>query len=143
MANPPIGEWTILAENHDTGSDHEVIELKVDRDTREEADHKWVVGWNLMAMKEEDEEAPKMLWMQLAKESAHLDLVWTEDVVEQETAWCEQTLSKVLDITAKKIRIYAMSKRGWNGDIQASRKTQGQEKRRCGRHSDGTTRAIP
>jgi len=44
LANRPIGYWTILAENHATGSDHEVIEWEGDVYTQEEADHKWVVG---------------------------------------------------------------------------------------------------
>jgi len=84
LVNQPIGKWTILAENHATGSDHEVIEWEVDVDTQEEADHERVVGWNLAAMTEEDKEAAKKLWMASAKESAHLDAACTEDNVEQE-----------------------------------------------------------
>jgi len=81
LANRPIGKWTILAENHATGSNHEVIEWEVDVDTQEEADLERVVGWNLTAMTEEDEEAAKKLWMELAKERAHLDAACTEDEV--------------------------------------------------------------
>jgi len=94
-----------------------------------------------VAMTEEDEEAAKKLWMELPKERAHLDSACTEDEVEQEATWCQETLSKVLDITAKKIRICAKSKRWWNGDIKARRKALGQEKRRRGRHSEGAARA--
>jgi len=141
LANRRIRKWTILAENHATGSDHEVIEWEVDVDTQEEADHERVVGWNLAAMTEEDEEAAKKLWMELAKERAHLDAACTEDEVEQEATWCQETLSKVLDITAKKIRICAKSKRWWNGDIKPRKKALRQEKRRRGRHSEGAARA--
>jgi len=91
-----------------------------------------VVGWNLAATTEEDEEAAKKLWMELAKKRAHLEAACMEDKVEREVTWCQETLSEVRDITAKKIRICAKSKRWWNGDIQPRRKTLGQEKRRRG-----------
>jgi hypothetical protein len=64
LPNRPIGKWTTLAENYPTGSDHKVIEWEVDVETQEEADHERVVGWNLAAMAEEDEEAAKKLLMQ-------------------------------------------------------------------------------
>jgi hypothetical protein len=54
--------------------------------------------------------------------------------------WCHETLNKVLDVIAKKIRICTKSKRWWNEDIKARRKTLGQEKRRHGRHSEGLAR---
>jgi hypothetical protein len=38
-----------------------VIEWEVDVETQEEADHERIVGWNLPAMTEEDEEAAKKL----------------------------------------------------------------------------------
>jgi hypothetical protein len=79
--------------------------------------------------------------MELAKERAHLEAACTEDEVEQEATWSQDTLSKVRDVTAKNIRICAKWKRWWNGDIMARRKTLGQEKRRCGRHLEGAARA--
>jgi len=92
-------------------------------------------------MKEVEEVAAKKLWMELANERAHLDAACTVDEVEQEATWCQETLSTVLDVTAKKITICAMSKKWWNGDIKARRKTLRQENRRCGRHSEGAARA--
>jgi len=46
LVNRPIVRWTILADDHATGSDHEVIEWEAVVDRQEEADHEWVVGWN-------------------------------------------------------------------------------------------------
>jgi len=118
LANRPIVRWTILADDHATGSDHEAIEWEVGVDRQEEADHERVVGWNLAAMMEEDGEAAEKLWMELAKERTQLDAECTEVEVEQEAAWCQETMSSVLDATAKKIRICARSKRWWDADIK-------------------------
>ena len=62
LANQPIMRWTILADDHATGSDHEVIKWELEVDRQEEADHKRVVGWNLAAMTEPDLEAAEKLW---------------------------------------------------------------------------------
>lgn len=132
MANRPIGKCTILAKNHTTGSDHEVIEREVDLHTQEEADHERVVRWNLAAMMQQDEETDKKLSMELGKQRPHLDAACTEDEVEQEATWCLETLRNVLDVTAKNFRNCAKSKRWWNGDIKAPRKTLRQEKGRRG-----------
>ena len=111
MANRTIVKWTILADDHATASDHEVIEWEVGVDRQEEADHERVVGWNLVAMTEKDMEAAEKLWMQLAKERDQLDAECTEDDMEQEAACCQEAISSVLDTMAKKIRICARSKR--------------------------------
>ena len=52
LANRPIVKWTILADDHASGSDHDVIEWEVGVDMREEAVHERVVGWNLVAVME-------------------------------------------------------------------------------------------
>jgi hypothetical protein len=140
LANRPIVKWTILADDHATGSDHEVIEWEVGVDRQEEADHETVVGWNLAAMTETDVEAAGKLWAELAKERAQLDAECTVDEVEQEAAWCQEAMSSVLDATAKKIRICARSKRWWNADIKERRRTVGRERRRR-RHSEEAARA--
>ena len=87
LGNRPIVRWTILADDHATGSDHEVIEWEVGVDTHEEADHKRVGGWNLAAMTVEEAEAAEKLWMELANERTRLDAECSEDEVEQEAAW--------------------------------------------------------
>ena len=74
-ANQLITKWSILADDHATGSDHEVIEWEVEVDRQAEAGHNREVGWNLAAMTEEDAKAAEKLWMELAKERAHLDVV--------------------------------------------------------------------
>jgi hypothetical protein len=79
LANRPITKWSILADDHATGSDHEVIEWEVEVYRQEEAGHEWVVGWNIAAMTEEDAKAVEKLWMELAKERAHLDAECTAD----------------------------------------------------------------
>jgi hypothetical protein len=73
LVNRPITKSSILANDHATGSDHEVIEWEVEVDRQEEAGHERVVGWNIAAMTEEDAKAAEKLWMELAKERAQLD----------------------------------------------------------------------
>ena len=46
LANRPILRGTILADDHATGSDHEVIEWEVGVVRPDEADHERVVAWN-------------------------------------------------------------------------------------------------
>jgi len=111
LANRPIMTWTILADDHATRSDHEVIDKEVDADGQEEADHKRAVGWNLDALTAKDLEPAEKLWRELAKERAHLDAECTEDEVEHETAWCQEAMSSVLNATAKQIGICARSDR--------------------------------
>jgi len=129
LANRPIVRCTILADDHATGSDHEVIEWEVGVDRQEKADYERVVGWNVAAMTEEDAEAAEKLWMELAKERTQLDAECTEDEVEQEAAWCQGAMSSVLHATAKKIRICARSKIWWNADINERRRTVVRERR--------------
>jgi hypothetical protein len=50
-------KWSILPDNHPTGSDHKVTEWEVEADRQEDADHKRVVVLNLAAMTEKDMEA--------------------------------------------------------------------------------------
>jgi hypothetical protein len=50
--------------------------------------------------------------------------------VEQESTWCQEAMSSILDTMAKKIRICARSQRWWNANIQERRKTVGRERRR-------------
>jgi len=122
--------WTILAADHATRPDHEVLEWEVGVERQEEADHERAVGWNSNAMTEKDTEAVEKLWMELAKGRAQLDAEYTEDEVEQEAAWCQEAMSSVPDTTVKKISICARSKRWWNADIEERRKTVGKERRR-------------
>ena len=114
LANRPIVKWTILANDHATGSDHEVIEWEVGVDWQEETDQERIVGCNSAAMTEKDAKAAEKLLMELAKERAQLDAQCTENEVEREAAWCEEVMSSVLDAMAKNIRICARSKRWWN-----------------------------
>jgi len=140
LATQPITQWTTLGGSHATGSNHEVIEWEFNVDKQEEADHVQVIGWNLAAMSQEDEEAAEKLWRELERERAHLGEECTGDDVEREAEWCQETLSKVLDAKAKKIRICARSKRWWNGKIKERRCALGREKRR-GRRSEAAARA--
>ena len=140
LANRTTVKWTILADDHTTGSDHEVIEWEVGVDRQEEADHERVVGWNLAAMIEKAVEAAGKLWAELGKERAQLDAECTVDEVEQEAAWCQEAMSSVPEATAKKIRICARSKRWWNADIKERRRMIGRERKRR-RHSEEAARA--
>jgi hypothetical protein len=65
----------------------------------------------------EHKKAAEKLWKRLEGQRAHLDGECMGDEVEREAEWCQETLRKVLDAKAKKIRICAPSKRWWNGEI--------------------------
>jgi len=98
-----------------------VIEWEVNVDKQEEADHVQVIGWNLAAMSQEDKEAAEKLLKELERDRAHLGEECMGDDVEREAEWCQATVSKVLDVKAKKIGICARSKRWWNGEIKYRR----------------------
>lgn len=121
---------SILADDHATGSDHVVIESDVKADRQEEADRKWIVGWNSAGMMEEDAEAAEKLWRELAIEGAHLDAEGMADEVEQVAAWCQEAMGNVLDGKAKNIRICPISNRQWNTDFKKRRKAVEPEKLR-------------
>jgi len=140
LQNRPITKWSILADDHATRSDHEVIQWEVEVDWQEQAGHERVVGWNLATMTEEDAEAAEILWMELAKERAHFDAECTAEEVEQEATWCQEAMGNVLDTTAKKIRIWANSKRWWNADIRERGKAVPTEMRRR-RNSEAAAKA--
>jgi hypothetical protein len=61
LANRPIVRCTILATDQVTGSNHEVIEWELGVDRQREAYHGRVLGWNVVAMTEEDREAAEIL----------------------------------------------------------------------------------
>jgi len=130
LANRPIQQWTILVDDHATGSDDKVMEWKVDPDGQEEADHRRVVVRSSAAMMEKDLEAAEKLWMELVKERADLDGECTEDEVEQEAACIQEAMSSFLNATAKKIRICTKLKRWWNADLKERRNAFGNERRR-------------
>jgi len=92
-------------------------------------------------MTEEDAEAAEKLWMELAKERAHLDAECTADEVEQEAAWCQEAMGNVLNATAKNIKICTRSQRWWNVKINKRSKVVGREKRRR-RNSEDAARAT-
>jgi hypothetical protein len=140
LASRPITRWTILDGRHATGSDHEVIKWKFSIDKQEEANHVQLIGWNLAAMSKLDEKAAQKLWKELEGQRARLDEECTGDDVEREAEWCQETLSKVLDDKAKKIRICARSKRWWNSEITERRSPLWGEKRR-GKRSEAAAYA--
>jgi len=111
LANRPITKRSIQADDHTTGSDHEVLDWEVEVDRQEQADHERVVEWHFAAMLEEDIEAADKLWTEQARERAHLNAECTEDEVEQQAAWCQEAMSIVLAATVKKISFCAKSQR--------------------------------
>jgi hypothetical protein len=115
LANRPVGKWMILDGSHVTGSDHKIIEWEVDMEKQEEAEGTQVVGWNQAAMLQEDEKQAKNVWIATAKGRVYFGEESTGDIVESEAEWCQEVLNKVLNATAKTIRICAHSKRWWNG----------------------------
>jgi len=102
----------------------------VDMEKKEVAGGTQVIGWNLAAMLQEDKEQAEKLWRERARGRGFLGAESTGDNIESEAEWCQEALGKVLDATAKKIRIWAWSNRWWNGDIQERRSHLGKEKRR-------------
>jgi hypothetical protein len=140
LAIRPITRWTTLGGSHATGSDQEVIEWEFKVNTQEMADYVQVIGWNLATMSKEDQDAAEKLWRELERERAHLGEECTGDDVEREAKWCQDTLSKVLDAKANKIRICARSQRWWNCEIKGRRSALGRDRRR-GRRSEVAARA--
>ena len=141
LPNRPITNWSMLPDYHTTGSDHEGIEFDVEVARQEQACHERVGGWNLAGMTEEDAEIVEKLWMELAKETAHLDAACTADEVEQGAAWCQEAMGNILHTTAKKIMICAKSRRWWNADItERRREVRIEEKKRW--NSEDTARAM-
>jgi len=69
-------------------------------------------------MTEGDAKAAEKLWMELAKERAHLDAECAADEVQQQAAWCQEAMGNVLNSMAMKIRICAKWKRWWNPDMR-------------------------
>jgi hypothetical protein len=132
LANRPITKWSILVNDHATGSDHKVIEWEVEVDRQEEVGHERVVGWNLATMTEEDVEAAEKLWIELDHERAHLNAECTADKLGQEATWCLEAMGNFRDPTATQIRICAKSKMCWNADIRETRKAGRREQRRGG-----------
>jgi len=91
-------------------------------------------------MTEEDAKAVEKLWMELAKEIAHLDAECTADDTEQEAAWCQEAMRNVHNATAKMVKICAKSMSWWNADIRARRMAVGREKCRR-RHLEEAAKA--
>jgi len=56
LVNRPFVKWTMLDGSHVTGSDHEIIQWEVAMEKQQEAEGTHVVGRNLAAMSQEDEE---------------------------------------------------------------------------------------
>ena len=141
LADLPIIMWTILADDHATGSKHEVIEREVRVDRQEEVDHERIVGWHLASMTEKEAKVAEKLWIEQVKERAQLDAECTDGAVEQEAAWFQKAMSSIFDATVKKIRICARSGSWSNPDIKEWRQTVGREKRRR-RNSERASRAT-
>jgi len=74
----------ILGGSHAPGSDHEIIELELAMEQHEEAGGTQVVGWNSVAMSQDDLEVAEERWRKRAKERAHLGAESTGDKVESE-----------------------------------------------------------
>jgi len=104
LANRSITKWSILDDDHTTGSEYEVIQWEVEAARQEEAGHERVVVLNLAAMKQKNMKAAEKLWTELEKERAHLVAICTEEKVQQEAAWCLEAMSIVPNATGKNIR---------------------------------------
>ena len=98
-----------------------MIEWEFSVDKQKEAEHVQVIGWNLAAMSKEDEKAAEKLFKELEGQRARVDEECTGDEVDREAELCQETLNKVLDAKAKKIRICTRPKRWWNGEIKGRR----------------------
>jgi 23S rRNA A1618 N6-methylase RlmF len=87
-------------------------------------------------MMEVDPETAEKLWVELAKERAHLDAECKEDKVEQEATWCQEAVRSVLNAMARKIRICGKSNQWLNAVISQRRKAVGRDKRRSRNSED-------
>jgi len=64
-----------------------------------------------------------------ARARAYLGVESTDDNVESKAELCQEVLVKILNATAKKIRICARSTRWWTSDVKGMRSQLGSEKR--------------
>jgi hypothetical protein len=79
--------------------------------------------------------------MELEKDRGNLDAAYMEDEVDQEATLCQDTLTKVPEVTAKEITICGKGNMRWNRDIKARSMIVRQETRWCAQHSEGGARA--
>jgi len=99
----------------------------VEVDWQEEAFHERVEGWNIAAMTEEDVESAERLLMALANEMTQLEAECPADKVEQLAARFEEPLGRILEDTAKRVRICDKLKRWWDSNSQKRRKVVGRQ----------------
>jgi len=96
---------------------------------KEKAGGRQGVGWNLAAMSQEDTEQAEKLRRERARGRAYCGVESTGNDVESEAECCQEALGKVLNATAKEMKICAQSKRWWNGEIMEMSSQLGREKR--------------
>jgi len=56
LGNRPFAKWTIVDRNYATGSDHDITQWEVDMEKQQDAGGTQVIGRNLAAMSQEDNE---------------------------------------------------------------------------------------
>jgi endonuclease/exonuclease/phosphatase family metal-dependent hydrolase len=140
LANRSLRKCKILDGNDATQSDHEIIKWEVQMYMQEEGGGTQVIGWNLAAMSQDDKEHAEKLGRKRARGRAYQGMESTGVDDGNDTEWCQEALGKVLDASAKKIRICARSKSWWNGEIRERRSQLRRDKWRR-RRSEATAQA--
>ena len=98
-------KWMILEKNPATGPDPKIIESGLGVKSKMEAEGIQVIGCNLAAMSDANENKAQKLWKKLPKQNAYLGVENMGDKGEYEAKWCQDVLSRLLNTTAKKARV--------------------------------------
>jgi len=126
FTTPELGmleSWGIEEENS-TPSDHELIFFNWSiLEPKPNPIPKEITGWNIDQLNKDLEklEKAKKEWSNLSIQRKIIDNLATKEEIENEAIWIEETLTKVLNLYAKPLRITAYSKRWWNNKVKDAR----------------------
>jgi hypothetical protein len=99
-----------LADDHLTGSDHDIRKWQFGMDREKEEDDKKEVGWISAAITKNNAEVVENISMGILKASDHLDADSIENEVKEQGNWCQEAMSSVFEARAIILRICAKSK---------------------------------
>jgi ribonuclease HI len=137
-----VGKWRVVVEDeHTTGSDHELIEFTLGCENRGSLAgeiQNFCNSWAISDITEDEDkrEAAQKSWKNLSEYRAKLNDFSTEQDLESEAEWIQESMFEVLNKHARKLRLCARSKRWWNDEIQEKRKCLGRAKRKAKHNSD-------
>ena len=127
-----IASWAVLEDDeHATGSDHEIIEWMVDLGAVTGERVAEVKGWAITELLADDNKTDeaKREWQSQMAGRPMLSNTAEVDQLEEEAQHIQDSMVRVLDMHARKIRLCARSKKWWSEAIQERRKDLGRVSR--------------